>query len=112
MTAPISNSREILRIKRAHPALQQMAYRRKLPTSADDKHYAVLKTPRDNSERVLLIFNMQPNTEPVSVDVSGLIHTRLSSLTSGKTVQWQNPLKLYLPPWGFECLSVDTPKAA
>ena len=60
----------ILRMKQQHPALQQLSLRRKLPTNADDKYYAFLRTAADGSERVLVVMNFQPTPQTVEVDLS------------------------------------------
>ena len=91
----------ILRMKQQHPALQQLSLRRKLPTNADDKYYAFLRTAADGSERVLVVMNFQPTPQTVEVDLSGVATPGLVELKTGKAISRQNPLKVDLPAYGF-----------
>jgi hypothetical protein len=94
-------ARWLLNAKRSHPALQQLSTRRQLPTGADDKHYAFLRTAADKSERILVVMNFQPNSQTVEVDMSGVATTGLVDLRTTSRNSRGNPLKVELPAYGY-----------
>ncbi|MGA2630596.1 MAG: alpha-amylase family glycosyl hydrolase [Terriglobia bacterium] len=97
----------ILRMKQQHTALQQLSIRRRLPTNADDKYYAFLRTAADGSERVLVVLNFQPTTQGVEIDLSGVAAKSLTELGSGKAVERQSRLKTELPAYGYRLYEVS-----
>ena len=96
----------LLKTKQAHPALQQLSRRRKLPTSADDKHYAFLRTATDGSERILVVLNYQPTGQTVEVDLSGVATAGLVDLESGSESPRQIPFRVEVPPYGYRLYQI------
>jgi hypothetical protein len=96
----------LLKTKAAHPALHQRSTRRKIPTLAEDRHYAFLRTARDGKERVLVVLNFQSHEQEVSLDLSGLAASTLEDLKTGETLRRQAWLKLRLPGYGYRFLAV------
>jgi hypothetical protein len=99
-------ARWALEAKRLHPALQQLSARRHLPTQADDKYYAFLRTAADKSERVLVVFNFQPEEQQVVVNLSGVATAGLVDLHSGAALERQTSLEVALPAFGFSLYQV------
>ena len=91
----------LLKLKAAHPAFYNNSTRRHIPTSADDKHYAFLRTAKDGSERVLAVMNFQSTPQTVEVDLSGVAGEALVDLTTGESVARRNPLPVELPAFGY-----------
>ncbi len=109
--SPDANETWILKTKDKHPALQQLASRRKLNTNADDKYYAFLCTAADKSERILVVLNFQDSRETVKIDLSGVNTTKLVELKSGQTVEHQDTFKVKLPAYGYRFYQVLPAKA-
>jgi hypothetical protein len=78
-----AEKRWLLETKAAHPALHQLSRRRRIPTAADDKHYAFLRTAADGDERVLVVLNFQKEAQEVSLDLSGLDASTLVDVKTG-----------------------------
>ena len=100
----------IMNTKRLHPALHQNGRRRNLPTNADDKYYAFVKTAADNSERILVVLNFQSTTEKIKVDLSFIASSGLVELKKGELTPHKNPLEVTLPPYEYrfyQVLSVE-----
>jgi glycosidase len=91
----------ILKAKAAHAALQQLSVRRQLPTQADEKYYAFLRTSADGSERILVVLNFQPTAQTVEVDLSGVATEHLIELKTGQRNDRATSLKIELAP--FDC---------
>ena len=87
--------------KGKHPALHNLSTRRRLPTNADNKYYAFLRTAADNSERVIVVFNFQSTEQTVAVMIDGVATAGLVELKSGDEMPRQNPLKVELPAYGY-----------
>jgi hypothetical protein len=98
--------RWLLEAKRLHPALQQLSARRHLPAQADDKYYAFLRTAADKSERILVVFNFQPEEQQVVVNLSGVATGGLVDLRSGGALERQTWLEVALPAFGFSLYQV------
>jgi hypothetical protein len=94
--------------KGKHPALHNLSTRRRLPTNADDKYYAFLRTAADNSERLIVVLNFQPTEQMVEVTIDGVATTGLVELKSGDEVPRQNPLKVDLPGYGYRLYQVKS----
>lgn len=99
----------LLRTKAAHKALNNVSSRRQIPTRADDKHYAFLRTARDGSERILVVMNFQSTPQAVELDMSGVATAGLVELKSGELAARQNPFKVELPPYGYRFYQVKDP---
>jgi len=108
--SPDAEETWILNTKRRHPALQQLGSRRKVPTNADDKYYAFLRTAADKSERILVVLNFQPTAETVKIDLSGVNTTGLVELKSCQPLEHQDTFKVKLPAYGYRFYQVLPPK--
>jgi hypothetical protein len=100
----------LLELKRVHPALYNVSTRRHIPTAADDKHYAFLRTAKDGSERILVVMNFQSTPQTVAVDMSGLATAGLVDLRENTTTPRQNPFKVELPAYGYRIYLVRAPE--
>jgi hypothetical protein len=89
--------------------LHQSGSRRNLPTNADDKYYAFVRTAADNSERILVVLNFQPTKERVEVDLSGIASAGLVELKYGELTPHRNPLEVTLPPYGYRFYQILPP---
>jgi hypothetical protein len=102
---PESEESNILKMKYKHPALHPVATRRKLTTNDDDKFYAILKTSKDGSERILAVFNFQSNSEIINVDVSVIATSGLVNLREDETIKRESqfaPLFIEMPAYGYK----------
>jgi len=104
--SPDAEEAWILRTRRLHPALHPLGHRRKLPTGADDKHYAFVRTAPDGSERVLVVLNFQSGSQTVEVDTSGLLASGFVELRHGEFITYQNPLCVELDAYGYRFYQV------
>ena len=104
--SPDTEETWILNTKAQHPAMQQLASRRKLNTNADDKYYAFLCTAVDKSERILVVLNFQDSGETVEVDLSGVNTTKLVELKSGQLIKHQEVFKIELPAFGYKFFKI------
>jgi hypothetical protein len=102
----------VLATVNAHPALAPTASIERIPTGADPKTYAMLRTAEDGTQTALLVYNLQDEPAAVPVDLSA---TRVAP--------GQNPVDLYgataaapvsgttytleLPAYGFAMLEVE-----
>jgi hypothetical protein len=80
-----------------------------LKTNNDDKYYAMLKTSKDGSERVLVVFNFQSSPQTVNVDLSvvstsGLVNLRMDEMIKRKS-QFE-PVAIELPAYGYKFYKV------
>jgi hypothetical protein len=98
---PDAEETALLTTKRCHPALHGLSRRRKLPTAADDRHYALLKTADDGSERILAVLNYQPTAQTVEVDLSGLAFSSFVDLMTGEPHAASDRLAIRLGPYGY-----------
>jgi hypothetical protein len=78
-------------------------------TNADDKYYAILKTARDGSERMVVLYNFQPKPQTVQlylgvVDTPGIVDTQ-SGATISQPDQF-HPLTVELPAYGYRFFTV------
>ena len=96
----------ILRIKGEHPAMWNLSRRRKLPTSADDRHYAFLRTAADQSERILVVLNYQSTIQNIEIDLSGVATAGLVDMATGKTRPREIPFKAEVPAYGYRLFQV------
>jgi hypothetical protein len=98
--------RWLFETKRSHPALHQLSTRRQLPTHADEKYYAFLRTAGDASERVLVVLNFQSTDQTVEVDLSGVATAGLVELKSGSVSSRSIPFQVELPAYGYKLYQV------
>jgi len=99
----------LLELKRQHPALQQESTRRQIPTKADDKHYAFLRTAADRSERILVVMNFQNVGATVTLDLSGVATAGLTNLRTAAAIPAPARVSVDLPAYGYELFSVLAP---
>jgi hypothetical protein len=105
-SGPDDEEQWLLRTRYAHPALHQLAARRQLPTNADSKYYAFLRTAQDGSERVLVVLNFQPSPETIVVDLSRVATAGLIDLKTGEWRDRTLPLRVALPAYGYAFFEV------
>lgn len=105
--SPDAEEAWILKTKFQHPAMHQLSSRRMLPTNADDKYYAILRTAANETERVLVALNFQPTHEKVVIDLSGVVATELVDLRTGDIFDRQDSFEIQLPPFGYRLFQVD-----
>ena len=99
-------------MKYKHPALHPVATRRKLTKNDDDKYYAMLKTSKDGSERILAVFNFQPNPQRVDVDVSVIATSGLVNLREDEKINRESqfgPVSIDMPAYGYKFFKVLPP---
>ena len=107
-----AEARWLLKTKAAHPALHQRSRRVRIPTAADDKHYAFLRTAAEGgAERVLVVLNFQKEAQEVALDLSGLQASTLVDLRTGERFPRQATLRMPLAPFGYRLFAV-TPSSA
>jgi hypothetical protein len=97
----------LLKTKSAHPALSQIASRRKLPTAADNKHYAFLRTAKDDSERILVVMNFWATPQMVEIDASGISAKGFVDLRTGEKVDYSQMLKIQVDKFGYRLLRLN-----
>jgi glycosidase len=103
---PDDEETRILKLRRAHPALYPLGRRRRLPTNADGKYYAFVRSAPDGSERILVVLSFQPQAQAVQVDTSGLYAQGFVGLHDGTFIGFQNPLRVELGPYGYRFLHI------
>ncbi len=96
----------LLELKRQHPALQQLSTRRQIPTDADNKYYAFLRTAADRSQRILVVMNFQNGAANATLDLSGFDANHLTNLRTSATVPLQTKLSVEVRAYGFELFLV------
>jgi len=101
--------RWLFQTKRSRPALHQLGTRRQLPTNADHKYYAFLRTSADASERVLVVLNFQSAAQTVKVDLSGVATAGLVDLKDGTVCPRHNPFGVEVPAHGYRLYEVKAP---
>ncbi len=103
---PDEKEQWLLQMRYCHPALHQLASRRRLATNADSKYYAFLKTARDGSERVLVVLNFCSSPEMVEVDMSNVATAALIDLKTGEWFDRTLPFRVELPAYGYAFFQV------
>jgi Alpha amylase, catalytic domain/Maltogenic Amylase, C-terminal domain len=107
-----AESRWLLETKAAHPALHQRSTRRQVPTLADERHYAFLRTPAGGAgERILVVLNFQKEPQEVAVDLSGLEASTLVDLKTGERFARQATLRMKLPAFGYRLFAATRAEA-
>jgi hypothetical protein len=107
--SPDAEEGRTLHLKQLHPALYPTATRRKLATNADDKYYAILKTAKDGSERMVAAYNFQRTPQTVQVNL-GVVDSpgRVDTQSAALIVQLDqfHPVAVELPAYGYRFLTV------
>lgn len=96
----------ILNTKQTHPALYPVSTRRKLPTNADDRCYAILRTAQDNSERIMAVFNYQATPHTVTVNVTGVNATQFVDLRTFESIGYSSTIEVSLTTHGYRFFQV------
>ncbi len=106
---PEAEETKILKMKYEHSALHPVATRRKMTTNDDDKYYAMLKTSKDGSERILAVFNFQPKPQIVNVDISVIATSGLVNLREDESIKRESqfvPFSIERPAYGYKFYKV------
>jgi hypothetical protein len=103
---PDAEESRLLKLKAAHPALFNLSRRQALPTAAPEKHYAFLRVSRDGRERILVVFNFQPEDQVVDVDMSGVDFTSATDLLGGERVSRELPTRVPVPAYGYRFFAI------
>ncbi|HTY85566.1 MAG TPA: alpha-amylase family glycosyl hydrolase [Silvibacterium sp.] len=107
---PASGIPALLKAKSQHPALYQNSLRRRVPTNDDGKFYAFVRTSADGSERLLAVFNFQPQPAVIEVDAAAVNAAGFSALGTGEVaVIMDSKLRLELPARGYRLFVVHPP---
>lgn len=96
-------------LKQEHPALQNLATRRPIRTTADDKHYAFLRTAADRSERILVVINVQPTEQTIDMDLSGVANAGLVDLANNLEMPRTSYFKATVPALSYRLFVVKPP---
>lgn len=99
----------LLRLKHDHPALQQTGSRRQVPTNADDKYYAFLRTAPGGGERLLVVLNFQRGFQKIEVNLSGLDTGGLVELKTSEELPPSHTLQMGLYSYGYRFYLVKPP---
>lgn len=107
--SPDAEEARNLHLKELHPALHPTATRRRLATNADDKYYAILKTAKHGSERMVAVYNFQPTPQTVQVnlgvfDSPGTVDTQSAALIL--LPDQFHPVTVELPAYGYRFFTV------
>jgi hypothetical protein len=103
----------VLAMVNENPALLPSASRRRLPAGEDPKAYAMIRTSRDDSRTVLLVYNFRNQAATVAVDLGGTgirMGQTPHDLFAGSTPPpiTDRTYRLDLPAYGFAILQVAT----
>ena len=106
-TSPAPDISRLLKIKSRFPALYQNSDRRRIPTNDDHKFYAFLRASADHSQRILAVFNFQPEAARIEVDTAAMDAKNFTSLLKGQAAPaTAGALTVQLPRFGYELLLV------
>ncbi len=107
ITQPAPGIAQLLKIKAIHPALYQNSTRRQIPTNDAARYYATVRDSADHSERLLIVFNFQPEPAQVDVDLGAINGSRYQYLDSGKAAEVHGSgLQVELPAYGHRIFVV------
>jgi hypothetical protein len=108
ITSPAPGIARLLKIKSRYPAFYQDSGRRQIPTNDDHKFYAFLRTSADTSQRILAIFNFQPEGTNIEVDAGAINAAHFRDLFTRRSVSLANgKLAINVPPFGYKLLLVN-----
>jgi Maltogenic Amylase, C-terminal domain/Alpha amylase, catalytic domain len=103
-------ARWLLKTKAARPALHQRSRRLRIPTAANDRHYAFLRTAAEGgAERVLVVLNFRKEAQEVALDLSGVEASVLVDLKTGERFARQATLRVPLAAFGYRLFTVARP---
>lgn len=108
ITRPAAGVPKLLQFKSTHPALFQNSTRRRIPTSEDDRIYAILRESAGHAERLLLVFNFSALPTQVQVDTGAIRAARyvdIESHTESKVDA--GGLGVALPAHGYRIFAVS-----
>ena len=111
---PDAEESKTLQLKAAHSALFPTAKRRRIRTNADDKCYAILKTAKDGSERMLAVYNFQSTPQKIEVDLSVVNTTGIVDIENGQLKARSDvfqPVVVDLPAYGYRFYEVLPPES-
>lgn len=105
ITSPARDISRLLKIKSRYPAFFQDSSRRRIPTNDDRKFYAFLRTSVDRSQRILAVFNFQPEAASIEVDSAAIDASRFTDLLKRQDLPVTGgKLPIHLPAFGYELL--------
>ena len=91
----------ILKIKKDHPAFEQLGRRQKLNSNDDRQFYAFIQKANSNSERILCVFNFQATEQQVTLDMSGVNAKLFLDLDNSQTIKYIKKFQIKLPAFGY-----------
>lgn len=107
ITSPAPAITRLLKMKNRNAAFYQNSDRRRIPTNDDRNFYAFLRTSADHSQRMLAVFNFQPEGASIEVDAAAINASHFTDLSSRQAVAMASgKLTVNLPPFGYELLLV------
>ncbi len=107
ITQPAPEIPALLKLKASHPALYQNSMRRQIPTNDDTHFYATLRDAVNHSERLLIVYNFQPQSAQIDVDLGAIHASRYVDLDGGQTPLIRNgSLHVELPAYGHRIFAV------
>jgi hypothetical protein len=108
ITHPAPGIAALLKLKAHHAALYQNSTRRRIPTNDDMHFYATVRDAADHSERLLIVFNFQPQLAKVDVDLGAVNGSKFADLDGTAVTSVQNgSLQVVLPADGHTIVSVS-----
>jgi hypothetical protein len=107
ITHPEQGIPALLKLKAIHPALYQNSSRRQIPTNDDNRFYATLRDAADHSERLLILFNFQPQDARIDVDLGAINGSSYIGIGEGQAPAIDgSTMQIQLPPYGHRLFVV------
>jgi glycosidase len=104
---PAKETTALLKMRANHPALYLDSTRRRIPSQDDSKFYAIVRSSADKSERILAVFNFQPTSQTVRVDLRAIDAHELTDLsTNSQLVNAQEDFAASLPAYAYHLYSI------
>ncbi len=91
----------LLRLKKDNPALWNKISRKQLETNNDNKYYAVYNIAKDESQRLLAVFNYQKTGQNVEIKLDDPEASNLKDVFSGIVYPYSDIFTLRVPEYGF-----------
>jgi hypothetical protein len=98
-----------LHLKQQHPALYPTARRIQLLTNSDDKYYAILKTAKDGSERMVVVYNFQSTPQTVRLNLGVVDSAGIVDVQTGAVIDLPDqfyPVPVDVPAYGYRFFTV------